>query len=159
MNTITWQKSFDTGIGEIDIQHRQLLDYLNELGTAISLRDKKKTASVVDGLSDYAMSHFAFEEALMEEAEYKFSGPHKHVHKMLIGKVVEFDSKLKAGEEIAEELYTFLRRWLVNHIQRDDAAYVKTVREHFDSKEKEVQQGQETAGSGWMTRLARKIFG
>ena len=159
MDTIAWQQSFDTGIKEIDNQHRQLLDYLNELGGAITFGDKKKTASVLDGLSDYTLSHFAFEEALMEEAEYKYSGPHKHVHQMLIKKVTGFDSKLKSGDEIGEELYAFLRRWLINHIQRDDAAYVKTVSEHFNRRENDDRKEQETSQSGWMSRLARKIFG
>ena len=118
METVAWQQSFDTGIEEIDNQHRQLLGYLNELGAAIRFKDQGKITSVLDGLSDYTMSHFAFEETLMEEAEYKYLGPHKHVHQMLIKKVVEFGSKLKAGEDIGEELYGFLRRWLINHIQK-----------------------------------------
>ena len=92
---------------KLDIQHIQLIEYLNQLEEAIMLRDKGKGSSEIASLHDYTISHFTFEEALMEEAQYPYAGPHKHVHQTLIKKVVEFDSKLKADGDIKEDLYAF----------------------------------------------------
>lgn len=161
IQTVEWQPSFNTNIREVDNQHKQLLDYLNELGEAINYQDNLQVEVIIDGLKDYTLSHFAFEEALMEEAGYSYVGPHKHVHQTLIKKVLEFEDRLGVGEEIIDELYAFLRRWLINHIQRDDAAYVKSVQEHFNKPAEKMSKVNEeqSAKTSWMSRLARKIFG
>jgi len=158
MEVLEWQRSYDTGIEEIDNQHRQLLEFLNELGQGIAAADTPKTSEVLEGLGEYTISHFAFEEALMEEAQYPYTGPHKHVHKTLIQRVTTFKEKLDEGEEIAEELYAFLRRWLINHIQRDDKAYVAAVNGHFKLQE-EIPKEEKAESLGWISRMTRKFFG
>lgn len=160
MEILKWQVSFDTGIEEIDNQHKELLEYLNQLGTAIQNGTKDEVVQIMGGLADYTLSHFAFEEALMTEANYKFVGPHKHVHQMLITKVVGFSEKLKAGEDIENDLYDFLKRWLINHIQRDDAAYVTSVNKHFDALQKTDEPvKEEDANSSWFSKMKNKVFG
>lgn len=160
MEIMTWQTSFDTGIDEIDNQHRELLEYLNQLGAAIQKGNKDEVTKVISGLADYTLSHFAFEEALMAEANYQFTGPHKHVHQTLIKKVVDFSDKLKAGEDIENDLYNFLKRWLINHIQRDDAAYVKSVNNHFNAPNKASEPVEEVVvRSSWFSKMKTKVFG
>lgn len=158
MELLEWKKSYDTGIEEIDNQHRQLLEFLNELGKETASGDNRKTAEILEGLSEYTVSHFAFEEALMEEAGYPYSNPHKHVHKTLIQRVTAFKEKLAAGEAISEELHSFLRRWLINHIQRDDKAYVASVSAHF-KLEDEAPAEEKEENHGWIARMTRKFFG
>ena len=106
------------------------------------------------------MSHLAFEEALMEEAEYAFSRAHKSVHETFIKRVEKFRERFAAGEDIAEEFYDVLKRWLINHIQRDDAAYVRPVTAHLGSltKEEPVAAGGEEQGS-WLSRAVKRFFG
>lgn len=159
MEPVEWQDSYSTGIEEVDNQHKQLVDYLNQLGQAITLKNDSEVKTVVQGLGDYTMSHFAFEEALMVEANYTYAGPHKHIHESLIKKVVGFGEKLEEGEDIVDEFYSFLRRWLVNHIQRDDAAYVATVSAHFKSKNDKVEKITKEEKNGWMSRMKKKVFG
>lgn len=158
MDVLEWKRSYDTGIEEIDNQHRQLLNFLNELGEGIASGDAAKTREIIEGLNEYTISHFAFEEALMEEAQYPYSGPHKHVHKTLIQRVTTFSEKLSAGENISEELYAFLRRWLINHIQRDDKAYVSAVDSHFKLQQ-DAPKEEKAKSLGWITRMTRKFFG
>ncbi|MGL1931296.1 MAG: bacteriohemerythrin [Desulfotalea sp.] len=159
LEKLQWHTKYNTDILEIDNQHVQLLEYLNELGEAINFNKTEIALQVLDGLKDYTVSHFAFEEALMSEAQYKFAVPHQHVHKALIGKVLEFEAKLKDSEDVLNEFYAFLKRWLINHIQRDDAAYVKSVKDHFDAKETAVTNGNEKTSSGWFSRMSKKVFG
>ncbi|TKB10670.1 bacteriohemerythrin [Desulforhopalus sp. IMCC35007] len=160
MTELIWKQSYNTGIHEIDIQHRQLLDYVNQLDTARKLNSRTKVKNVIEGMADYTLSHFAFEEALMEQANYPFTGPHRHIHKTLIARVVTFSERFKAGEDIADEFHALLRRWLINHIQRDDAAYVKPVRAHLRAIEQEKASSMEKKDpSSWLSRVAKKFFG
>lgn len=158
MEAVEWKQTYNTGIEEVDNQHKQLVEFLNQLGSAITLKNDSEIKVVIQGLGDYTMSHFAFEEALMAEAKYAYAGPHKHIHESLIKKVVEFGEKLENGEDIADDFYGFLKRWLVNHIQRDDAAYVSAVTAHFNTVEVEQSAMKKEESSGWMSRLKKKIF-
>lgn len=81
---------------------------------------------------DYTLSHFAFEEDLMEQAGYPFIPDHKKVHTLFTKKVADFQQRFEPGEDIARQLLTTLRTWLVNHIKRDDADYPEIVRYAMD---------------------------
>ncbi len=160
MSKIVWIDRYDTGIAEIDTQHKQIVEYLNQLNEARLRGSAQGIKEVIEGIVDYTLSHFAFEEALMEQAEYSFARAHKSVHETFIKRVEKFQERFKAGEEIAEEFYDVLKRWLVNHIQRDDAAYVRPLKAHLDTltKEKPVVAGKEAQGS-WISRAVKKFFG
>jgi hemerythrin len=160
MTNVVWLDKYNTGIAEIDTQHRQIVDYLNQLNDARLSGSPKKVKDVIDGIIDYTMSHFAFEEALMEQAEYPFLGPHKSIHETFIKRVEKFQARFKTGEDIASEFYDILKRWLVNHIQRDDAAYVRKVKAHLESlrKEETPVTNAEHQGS-WISRAMKKFFG
>ncbi len=158
MEPLEWQNSFNTGIEEIDNQHKQLLDFLKQLRAAKAHGNTEAAGSILEGLSEYTMSHFAFEESLMEESGYPYAKPHKTVHQTLIKRVVAFTERLQKGEDIYDELYSFLRRWLINHIQRDDKAYIKSVTAHFGTSTNADEVKEEPSKSGWMSRLAKKFF-
>lgn len=160
MGQLEWQASFDTGIEEIDNQHKQLLVYLNRLDNAKKDGGRAEIKDIIEGMGDYTLSHFAFEEALMEQAGYAYTGPHSHVHKTLIKRVEGFQKRFEAGEDILSEFYSFLKRWLINHIQRDDAAYVRAVKAHLQP----VESGEDSSEpaserKGWISRAVAKFFG
>lgn len=160
MAHLSWQKSYDTGIHEIDIQHRELLNYVNQLDDARKLNNRAEVKDVIEGMADYTISHFSFEEALMEQVSYSYVGPHKHIHKTLVDKVGKFTERFEAGEDIAEEFHGLLRRWLINHIQRDDAAYVKAVKAHLGELEnKDAEENNKEEKTSWISRTVKKFFG
>lgn len=162
MPYIAWSDSFNTTIEEIDNQHRQLIDYINQLDDARRSGNKDAMAQVIDGLTDYTISHFAFEECLMEDAQYSFTKAHKSIHGSFIKRVGTFKDRFKAGEDIAEEFQNLLKVWLIQHIQRDDAAYVKAVKsqmvEILSSKDEPSAGSGEKTG-GWLSRSMKKFFG
>lgn len=108
---------------------------------------------VIDEVVDYTMSHFAFEEELMEEAGYPFCAAHKRVHEVFIKRVSEYRMRFQAGEDISDELRTMLSRWLFNHIRGDDQAYAEQVKAHLNQFAREHQ------GGGWLGRTLRRFFG
>ena len=160
MAHLIWQKSYNTGIHEIDIQHQEILNYVNQLDDARKLNSRTDVKNVIEGMADYTISHFAFEEALMEQAQYPYVGPHQHIHKTLIARVGTFTERFEAGEDIGDEFHSLLKRWLINHIQRDDAAYVKPVRAHLRKLEnKDAQTDKKAVKSSWVSRAVKKFFG
>ena len=152
--TIQWGAELNTGIPVIDKQHMRIVDFINELEEAQANKDKQKVKQVVDDCVDYTLSHFAFEESLMEEAGYPYFKPHKKVHDLFVRKVSEFQERLALGDDVADELHGMLARWLVNHIKRDDADYISSVKgsmiEVIKEKEKEPENKKE---GGWFRRF------
>ena len=159
MDCLHWSDSFNTGIAEIDNQHRQLIDYLNQLSEAHTAQNRKAVGEVIEGLVDYTLSHFAFEESLMEEVEYPFARAHKKIHEMFVKRVAGFQARFKEGQDVTEEFYTLLKRWLIQHIQRDDMAYSTPVKTKMNLLTEEKTTTANTAPKGnWFTRSIKKFF-
>ncbi len=164
---LAWKTELNTGIQEIDTQHQRILHYINTLGDARLTNDQGAVGKIIDETIDYTASHFAFEEAMIEDAGYSFVGPQSKVHEIFVRRVVEFRTRFERGEDVLAELHDMLSRWLFNHIRHEDGAYVPTVKAHLRTTEssaeklvkeqvqKELQQGRGDgrAKQGWLKRL------
>ena len=128
MAFMKWSGDLDTDIQVIDNQHRRIVDYINELHDAIEHHSRDEVSTVLEQLVEYTMSHFAFEEDLMQEAGYPFLHAHQKVHRLFERKVSDFVQRHELGEDVSRQLLTLLRTWLVNHIKRDDADYKDSVK-------------------------------
>ena len=130
---LVWTPDLDTGIGVIDKQHRRIVDYINQLHDARTSGHKREDLGLVlDELVDYTLSHFAFEESMQEEANYPFFKAHKKVHELFVKRVGYFQEEFKLGKDVSEELNNLLVTWLLNHIKRDDADYVASVKANLE---------------------------
>ena len=134
METLEWSAKLATGIPEIDNQHKRIVDMVNQMREAMEAGDTEAVGRVIPDMVDYTISHFAFEEALMEEAGYRFLMPHRRVHQLFTRRIPEFQARYAAGEDILEELHTMLVRWLANHIQSEDQGYVAAVKAYMDGE-------------------------
>ena len=152
MQHIEWVSELDTGIQVIDSQHKHIVQYINELIDAREALNKAQVSHVLDELVDYTMSHFTFEESLMEEAGYPFIKGHKRVHQLFAKRVGDYVQRFKMGEEITEELINTLKAWLINHIKSDDNDYAEIVRTNLQGMDSAKHQG-------WLSRSLKKIFG
>ncbi len=148
---ISWTADLDTGIPLIDQQHRRIVDFINHLEVAKNAGDKEAVKQIVYDCVDYTLSHFAFEESLQEEAGYAYCKPHKKVHELFARKVSEYQERMNLGDDVAEELHATLARWLVNHIKRDDADYVESVRASMAPGARALAE--EKKKTGWFRRL------
>ena len=151
MAHLNWTPDLETGIREIDGQHRRIVDYINQLYDARDHHDREAVGAVIDEMVDYTLSHFAFEESLQEEAGYAYCKPHKKVHELFARKVSEYQERMDLGDDVAEELHATLARWLVNHIKRDDADYVESVRASMAPGARALAE--EKKKTGWFRRL------
>ncbi len=154
---IAWTPDLNTGIDVIDGQHQRIVDYINQLGQAIHSQDKHAIGTVLDELVDYTVSHFTFEESLLDEANYRMAVPHKAVHEMFIKRVARYQERHAGGEDVARSLYSMLGTWLIHHIKRDDRAYVADVRAKLSTSMAQVIETRKQ--TGWLGRSLAKLFG
>ena len=127
MTFMVWDPSLDTGIEVIDEQHKKIVDYINELHDAALLDDRDKVSQVLDGLINYTISHFAFEEDMLEQHNYHLINAHKKVHQAFINRINKHKEDHANGKNVARALSGELQIWLSSHIKNEDADYVKTL--------------------------------
>jgi hemerythrin len=153
MAYLHWSSDLDTGIEVIDKQHQRIVDYLNELNSANENGDQAVTNHVLGELVDYTLTHFAFEEELQEKANYPFLKAHKRVHEIFTRRVAEFQRRAADGENVAPELLSMLKIWLVNHIKGDDADYAECVKQNLGLESSVDRTG------GWLGSALKRLFG
>lgn len=133
MEKIKWSEDYEIGIPVIDNQHRRIVVYINLLCDADNSDIKGVNEDVIYNLIDYTNSHFAFEEALMEEAGYDALSIHQQTHRAFSEKIQSLKEKLNDERQTAQQLVALLTDWLLDHIQHDDSSYAALVKGHIDS--------------------------
>jgi len=152
MAHIKWTDDLNTSIQVIDGQHHRIVEYINMLDDISSSHEKDKVEKVLNELVDYTLSHFAFEESLMEDAGYSFINGHKRVHQLFVKRVGDFLQRFKMGEDIVDELLMMLKSWLINHIRSDDNDYVAIVKSNMENINT-------ASNDGWLKKSVKKFFG
>jgi hemerythrin len=135
MTKFVWTDQLSIGIDVIDQQHRRIVEYINQLDDAQAFgHSREEIGNLINELVDYTISHFGFEESLQEEASYPFAKSHKKVHELFTVRVSEYQTRFEKGEDVCQGLNSLLVTWLFNHIKRDDADYVESVKAYLQQK-------------------------
>lgn len=128
---IEWTSRFETGIPEVDGDHRRLVELINELDAILAENGGfERTGAVIDALIDYADYHFKREEAMLDRVGYAQAADHAAIHASfghLLGHLVG-DCMLTPSHETARRLRDYLRDWLINHILVEDKAFAAALR-------------------------------
>ena len=151
MNYIVWNDDLATGIGVIDSQHKRIIHYINQLTDARSLEEPELVGEVLLNLIDYTMSHFAFEEALMEEVGYNGAMIHAGTHNSFREKINDYHGRYRAGEDVTDKLTDLLNIWLIAHIASDDRSYVPYVMKNMPG----IDRGE---NENWLEGKIRAFF-
>ncbi|MGB0720765.1 MAG: bacteriohemerythrin [Gammaproteobacteria bacterium] len=127
-----WDDNFATGIEEIDVQHKRLVELLNELVGHLAYQSPAPTLNeVFEELKDYTVVHFATEEKIWNKhfKDDSWLEWHENAHGDFIANVLEFKGKVaeQSSERIYEELVSFLTSWLAMHIIESDKRMAKVV--------------------------------
>ena len=127
-----WDKNFETGIAEIDLQHRKLVQILNQLAAHLANLSTEFTLNkIFQELADYADYHFKAEEGVWGKylkGDSSFDA-HLKTHNSFLGKVLAIkDSESeKAFDDVIRDLVSFLSQWLAHHILDSDKRMAKVV--------------------------------
>ncbi|MDA8391183.1 MAG: bacteriohemerythrin [Gammaproteobacteria bacterium] len=141
-----WDPSLSVGIDVIDSQHKRIVEYINELSDAMGRKDRTAVGAILDGMIDYTLTHFTFEESLMERAGYPILREHKLVHESFAKRMREHKKHFTDGGDVTRQLFADLQMWLTNHIKRDDKDYALSVRKVMEEK-------------SWISKTLLRLFG
>lgn len=132
MSLIMWNDSFSVGIKELDDHHKKLVALINELHDAMRVGKSKEVLSpILQKLAEYTVFHFASEEKYMTKFNYPGYQAHKTEHDQFVSKVTQFQSDLTSGKVLfSMELMSFLKDWLIKHIQGMDRQYTAFFNEN-----------------------------
>lgn len=122
---LVWKDEYSVGINSIDLQHKKLINLINQLQTAVKYstgEDFEREA--LNELVDYTKTHFTYEEGMMEQNGYPDFEAHKTQHVNMIKKVEEVLAEYEKDSDTAmENALNYLSEWLINHINGTDKEY------------------------------------
>ncbi len=151
-----WDENFETGLPEVDQQHRHLVDILNLL--VVHLANISPPAALnhyFDELAAYADYHFKTEEAVWN-SYFPVTDPwrlgHERSHQSFIDQVVKLreEEENKPLDQVMQDIVAFLSKWLTYHILDADKRLAKVVlgiRAGIELEEAKRQADQAMVGS------------
>ena len=121
---IEWSEKLSVGFALIDSQHKELIDRVNMLLTAMAEgQGKSKLREVIGFIQDYVVIHFGTEEQLMEKQAYPSIKLHKMEHEKLVDEFLEKKAAMENGSPTSADViktYNWLADWVTNHIKQTD---------------------------------------
>ncbi len=130
MTLIEWRDEFNTGVAEVDHEHRELIDLINELHEQIGADAPRDTVSDFLGEVFAKISaHFALEETVMRKYDYDEYADHKADHEKLLDDLRDImdDFEAGTGTDYRQALGAAVRDWFVNHFKTKDARLHKKL--------------------------------
>ncbi len=118
-----WNDTFLIGITELDHEHMMLFDDINRLHNELtSLNDKIAIENCLGEIFARMQAHFALEEQVMQDHDYKFYAEHKHQHDELLDHYTELMMRYlnHADTTSSQALESVLEHWVVEHIISSD---------------------------------------
>jgi len=131
MPFIQWKERYNINYKEIDLQHRALLDILNELIVLVEQEaGTEQVAGIFSQLCGYALTHFTREERYMRAASYPGLARQQAEHQGFIQKLLDLNRLYDpADPELLRETRAFLQKWYLDHILRSDMDYVSCLKQ------------------------------
>ncbi|MBN9366365.1 MAG: hemerythrin family protein [Comamonadaceae bacterium] len=133
-----WADDMVIDNGQIDAEHRKLVDLVNELHTATSQGiGQSVVGDLLERLIADTAEHLRHEEMQMQQAGFPDQDNHRIGHEHFINDLRRLKEKLDAGSiTVAAQLSSVLRDWLSLHIRRND----KELRFFLEGKRRSAQR-------------------
>lgn len=114
---------YQVKIPELDRQHWELISLMNQ----IKYDDKNigkvfddKCKSILAKINENLISHFAYEEQLMEDLKYPYAKPHIRNHVIILKKIIEIIELENDNHQYKSLLITKLEEIIIHHIEDHD---------------------------------------
>lgn len=134
---IKWNDKYSCYDETIDAQHRKLIEMLNDISELAELDDGydryDDIVRIFNGLKDYAVYHFGYEEKMFRETGYDSFNTKIQVleHKAFVNKVESINLNDIDEDQMGtvRDLLDFLSKWLDHHILEMDRKFGEFLRE------------------------------
>lgn len=130
MTLIAWRPEFETGIADVDHEHRELVDLINELHAALEAgASKDEVAKFLGEVFARISAHFALEETIMRKHHYDEYVEHKADHEKLLDDIRDIMDAHAADAyfDYRDALASAVRDWFVEHFKTKDARLHKKL--------------------------------
>ncbi|MBT8103325.1 MAG: bacteriohemerythrin [Gammaproteobacteria bacterium] len=123
MSLIEWRDEFSVGVASVDLEHRELIDLINDLHALLG--DNASADAVVSMLGEIfaqISAHFALEEKYMRDTRYPLLDAHKADHENLLDELRDIMELVDIDGNYNEQaLSENLQRWFTEHFRTHDA--------------------------------------
>jgi len=123
MASIIWDNRLETGLEEMDAQHRTLVDTFNRLTAVVAGggRNRKEMEGLLLFLSDFTRVHFELEQELMAQCGYPDEAHHRTLHSDLAAQIDTLLDIFHQGRTgLTPAIMEYLDAWLQRHIREED---------------------------------------
>jgi hemerythrin-like metal-binding protein len=126
MALIEWRKEFETGVADVDHEHRELVGLINDLHERVqSSASPEDVQAFLGEVFAKIAAHFALEESIMRKHAYDEYEAHKAEHERLLDEIRDImdESDADYGTALSETV----RDWFVDHFKSKDARLHKKL--------------------------------
>jgi hemerythrin len=123
MVLIEWKDEFCVGVPDVDHEHQEIINLINNLHDAMS--GENATISVMDFLGEiysHVSAHFALEEKIMRSHKYDQYTEHKADHERLLDELRDIMDDYEENAYFSDEEFAGqVERWFTDHFKTKDA--------------------------------------
>lgn len=120
---LEWSDEYLIGVDELDFEHKDLFNRLNELHTElVRHNDWARIEHCLGEIYARVLAHFALEERFMRDTNQPNYAQHKSEHDRFLEVIVDIIEAFRANPELgsAGALEAQLQQWIINHITASD---------------------------------------
>lgn len=132
MDGLKWSKTFETGVPEIDGEHRHLFALAESIGEELGRGDLRLSEAKVRDFIDAAESHFANEEKILVRIGFPDVEDHRVYHASLVAKAKQLREVCHVEKTIekADACYHEVLAFLVDDVVRGDTQFKSYLHHH-----------------------------
>lgn len=132
MAFFTWKEQFSVNVKEMDLQHQEFFDYLNQMHDAVMRFDKDEVLELMFlNLTKYTEQHFRDEEGLLKKCNYPDLATQQQQHVFFVSRLKELqESFIRERIGVPESTLAFMKDWLLEHILQQDKKYGEYLLQH-----------------------------
>jgi len=123
MSLIDWRDEFAIGVPEVDHEHKDMINLINELYENLANNaSKEQIDDFLGEIYTKISAHFALEEKLMREQNYDEYEDHKEDHESLLDEIRDIMEFYETDDYYSDrDLTDQLERWFSSHFKTRDA--------------------------------------
>lgn len=116
-----WDTRYETGVPEVDAEHRRLVDLINEVFDSMGHGHCNGIFKLLEQLQMYASNHFPLEVMYMQKTNYPKMDQHIWAHENFLKKLRKFhEQRDKDLTRLTIQVAVFLNEWLHTHLLDED---------------------------------------
>lgn len=120
-----WKADYATGIPEIDLQHKTLLQFITAFEQAVAGEMHWNTVQpLIVRAREFVTFHFSVEESLMQISNYPRFAAHRAEHQYVLRQFTAIEHRVLRQEK-HKRLLPLMSSWLFDHIIDSDQPFAQ----------------------------------